>query len=415
VPRALAGRGRNRLLSVGHRFPAACAGAGARAARSEADHDCRRRRPDRKRNRTASGRTVRKDASIAGLSGSSITLPLLAASAEIGARPDCDDAVLDAIAQTVAGGSAALLQIMDSSKLGWRAPSDACLDEIARRWPNRVQIVVDACQMRLSRRRLKTYLDRGYMVLVTGSKFFGGPAFSGALLLPAAVAGAIERGRRIAAGLADYASRSDWPQAFAWRSKFESQPNIGQWLRWEAALTEMTAYYQVPVAFRRLALREIGATIASLIALSPSLGPIPSEATTLDAHDEEFIYPTIFPFTVRRDGELLSATDCRLLHRALMRDCGDLVAGSAADRAVAAERCLVGQPVRIERRGEAATAVLRLCVGARLVTDNWSSDQGVAQENLQREADRVAAVIGKIELLTSRSIWPELTELAYGN
>jgi hypothetical protein len=365
--------------------------------------------------RTASGRTVRRDASIAGLSGSSIVLPLLEASADIKARADCDDAVLDAVAQTVAGGSAALLQIMDSSKLGWRAPSDACLDEIARRWPSRVQIVVDACQMRLSRRRLKTYLDRGYMVLITGSKFFGGPAFSGALLLPAVVARSIERGRGIAAGMVDYASRSDWPQTFAWRSKFESQPNIGQWLRWEAALTEMTAYYRLPDAFRKLAVRELGAAIASLIALSPSLGSIPSEATTSDADDEEFTHPTIFPFTVRRDGQLLSATDCRLLHRALMRDCGDLVAGSAADRAIAAERCLVGQPVRIERQGEAATAVLRLCVGARLVTDAWSSDQGVARENLQREADRIAAVIGKIELLTARGNWPEFTELAYGN
>src|SRR5262249_39778402 len=110
-----------------------------------------------------------------------------------------------------------------------------------------------------------------------------------------------------------------------------------------------------------------------------------------------------------------SATDCRLLHRALMRDCGDLVEGSVADRAIAAERCLVGQPVRIERQGEAATALLRLCVGARLITDAWSSDQRVAQQNLQREADRIASIIAKIELLTSRSNWPEFTEPAYGN
>ena len=363
--------------------------------------------------RTASGRSVRKDASIAGLSGNSVVLPLLAASTDIGARPDYDDAVLDAIAQTVASGSAVLLQIMDSSKLGWRAPSDACLDEIARRWPDRVQVVVDACQMRLSRRRLKTHLDRGHMVLITGSKFFGGPAFSGALLLPAALAGSVERGPGLAAGIVDYASRSDWPQTFAWRSRFESQPNIGQWLRWEAALSEMTAYYRLPGAFRKLALRELGATIASLIALSPSLGQISSGASASD--DEEFTDATIFPFTVRRDGHLLSVTDCRLLHRALMRDCGDLVAGSAADRAVAAERCLVGQPVRIERQGEAATAVLRLCVGARLITDTWSPDENLAQQNLQREADRVAAIIAKIELLTSRGNWPEFTELAYGN
>ena len=56
------------------------------------------------------------------------------------------------------------------------------------RWPGRVQVVVDACQMRLGRPRLKKYLDRGYLVIVTGSKFFTGPAFSGALLVPAGLA-----------------------------------------------------------------------------------------------------------------------------------------------------------------------------------------------------------------------------------
>jgi hypothetical protein len=366
--------------------------------------------------RTAADRVVRKDAPIAGLAGSSIALPLLATWPQIEARADGDNAVLEAIEQAVLGGSAVLLQIMDSSKLGWRAPSEACLDEIGRRWPDRVQIVVDACQMRLSRRRLKAYVDRGYMVLITGSKFFGGPAFSGALLLPAALARSFERGEAVAAGLLDYASRSDWPKGLStWRSQFESRPNIGQWLRWEAALAEMTAYFGLPAAFRKLALRELGATIASLIALSPSLRPVPSASRTSHAEDEEFAQGTIFPFTVRRDGVTLSATDCRLLHRALMRDCGDLFEGYPADRAVAAQRCLVGQPVRIERQGEAPTAVLRLCIGARLVADAWSPDERVAHQNLLCTADRLACIIAKIELLLARGDWSEPTELAYGN
>jgi hypothetical protein len=365
--------------------------------------------------RTAAERVVRKDTPIAGLSGDSIVLPLLETSPDIEARADGDDAVLETIETVVAGGAAVLLQIMDASKLGWRAPSESCLDEIARRWPDRVAVVVDACQMRLSRRRLKTYLDRGYMVLMTGSKFFGGPAFSGALLLPAALARSLGQAEGIAAGLVDYASRSDWPKALAtWRSAFESRPNIGQWLRWEAALSEMTAYYRLPGAFRKLALRELGATIASLVALSPSLGLVASAPKTSD-QDEEFAHATIFPFTLRRDGRLLSATECRLLHRALTRDCGDLLAGNPAEQAVAAQRCLVGQPVRIERQGEPSTAVLRLCVGARLVADIWSPDRHVVDQNLLRQIDRIADVIAKIELLLAHGDLWEFTELGYGN
>jgi hypothetical protein len=365
--------------------------------------------------RTAAERVVRKGTPIAGLSGDSIVLPLLETSPDIQARADGDDAVLDAVEKTVAGGAAVLLQIMDASKLGWRAPSEACLDELARRWPDRVRIVVDACQMRLSRRRLKTYLDRGYMVLITGSKFFGGPAFSGALLVPAALARSLGRGEGIAAGLADYASRSDWPKALAaWRSAFESRPNIGQWLRWEAALCEITAYYRLPVAFRKFALRELGATIASLIALSPSFGLVPSALKSSD-QDEEFAHATIFPFTLRRDGRLLSAAECRLLYRALTRDCGDLLANNPTEQTIAAQRCLVGQPVRVERHGEPSTAVLRLCVGARLVAEIWSPDRHIANRNLLREIDRVADVIAKIELLLARSDWSECTELGHGN
>jgi hypothetical protein len=132
---------------------------------------------------TAAGIAVRKDGAVTGLAGDSIAVPLIDMAAGIAMRPDADAAVLRAIETSLAQGRRVLLQIMDSSKLGWRAPSEACLGEIARRWPRKVQIVVDACQARLGRRRLRPYLDRGYMVLTTGSKFFGDPTFSGALLV----------------------------------------------------------------------------------------------------------------------------------------------------------------------------------------------------------------------------------------
>lgn len=126
---------------------------------------------------------MRKDGAVTGLAGDSMAVPLIDMAAGIAMRPDAGAAVLRAVETSLAQGRRVLLQIMDSSKLGRRAPSEACLDEIARRWPRKVQIVVDACQARLGRRRLRPYLDRGYMVLTTGSKFFGDPTFSGALLV----------------------------------------------------------------------------------------------------------------------------------------------------------------------------------------------------------------------------------------
>ena len=362
---------------------------------------------------TACGRPVRKDAPIDGLSGDSVEVPLFGPARDIRARADDDAAVLDAIDAAVASGASVLLQIMDSSKLGWRSPSEACLDEIANRWPDQVLIVVDACQMRLGRRRMRTYLDRGYMVLITGSKYFGGPAFSGALLVPTGLSRSRDRGEGIAPGLLDYASRSDWPKRWAaLRSRFESRPHLGQWLRWEAALEEIRAYYRVPDAFRALALSELRAGIESLVMLSPSLRLVGADTNACGTDDEEFAHATIFPFTIHRRRGPLSVDECRIVYRALAQDLREVIGGSEADRDVAARCCLVGQPVRVEMPDEEPTAVLRLCVGARLVTETWSPDASAAQQNLRRELDRIAGVVAKIELLLEHDR-TEFVELPY--
>jgi hypothetical protein len=363
-------------------------------------------------NLTARGAVVCKDAPIPGLSCNSVGLPLFDGTAACVARADTDDAVLHAIEAAVAGGSDVLLHIMDSSKLGWRAPCETCLDGIGRRWPQRVRIVVDACQMRLGRARLRKYLDRGYMVLITGSKFFGGPAFSGALLVPGCIPCPRGQGEAFAEGLQDYASRSDWPKAWSLRSRFSAKPNLGQWLRWEAALEEISAYYRVPAAFRMSALTQLRDGVERLMGRSPSLHPVAASGSAQSGDDEEFCSPTIFPFVIRRRGAAISADDCQVLYRALAKDLGYVVGGDAREQQIATRRCLLGQPVRIN--GAQPTAVLRLCLGARQVTESWSPDKTVAQRHLRGELDRIASVIAKLELLLDRLDELKSTELSDG-
>ena len=360
---------------------------------------------------TASGHRVRKDTPIAGLSCDSVGLPLIDELSDIRVRANVDLAVLDAIEAVVAAGSGVLLQIIDSSKLGWRAPSDACLDEIASRWPDEVVIVVDACQMRLSRRRLRSYLDRDCMVLITGSKYFGGPAFGGALLVPACQARTLDREQGVPSGLLEYACCSDWPKRWAnLRTRFERRFNLGQWLRWEAALEEIKTYYDVPYEFRIFALRELRVAMETLIALSPSLRSLATSARGCPGDDEEFSGPTIFPVMPHRAGRAPSAADCRILYQLLGHDLSDIIGVTDGDREVARRRFLVGQPVRIERRGEPPTGALRLCLGARHVTEAWSADPQLARKNLEREVDRIAGVVAKIELLLAKG--PDFSELA---
>jgi hypothetical protein len=352
---------------------------------------------------TSNGSRVRKGEPIAGLahSVSSISLRLLDQAGAFRPPAETDAEVLGAIERSVASGSKVLLQIMDSSKLGWRAPSDQCLDEILARWPDQVQIVVDACQMRLGRPRLRKYLDRGHMVLVTGSKFFTGPAFSGALLVPAGLSKALDAVTAAAQGLAEYSSRSDWPQRWrTLRSGFPIRQNFGLWLRWEAALEEIRAYHDVASEFRAAALARFGQGVARIIASSPSLDPLPPQPRPDGgADDEELAQTTIFPFVIRHHGRVLPLADCRQIHSALARDARNGVAadGGGGDPEIAAKVCLVGQPVALGQ-----VAALRICAGARLVTESWSSDEGAARNHLQREIGRVGAVVGKIEWLLAR-------------
>lgn len=357
---------------------------------------------------TAHGSRVQKGEPIVGLAHAvtSVALPLFDEAG--GAR--CHDAsdlmVFDAVERAVASGGKVLLQVMDSSKFGWRAPSDTCLEAITARWPGEVQIVVDACQMRLGRARLKRYLERGYLVIVTGSKFFTGPPFSGAVLVPGALARHLDAAGAIPPGLLEYNSCSDWPQNWpVLRARFPVRTNFGQWLRWEAAIEEIGAYYRVPDSFRKMALTTFGQAVERLIAASPSLDLLPSQARPLDAADEELAQRTIFSFTVRHGDGLRSLSDCRTLYRAL--------AGHTGDLKPAAQASLIGQPVALGR-DPSPPAALRVSAGARLVSEAWSPSTDMADRNLERAIDDTGRAIGNLEALLAR-MDAKSVEVAHGS
>jgi hypothetical protein len=369
---------------------------------------------------TAQGSPVQKSEPVVGLADSvtSVALGLLDDNGDRRPPAETDSRIIAAIETSVANGCGVLLQIMDSSKLGWHAPSDQCLDEIAARWPGQVQVVVDACQMRLGRPRLRQYLDRGYLVLVTGSKFFTGPAFSGALLVPAGLAETIDAIDEIAPGMLEYSSRSDWPMQWqALRSRFPIRANFGQWLRWEAALEEIRTYYEVPDEFRRMALTAFGKGVERIIASSPCLQLLPPQPRPGDGGiDEELAERTIFPFVIGTKDYALSLDDCRKIYRVLARDARDSVPADlhGRDAEIAAKACLVGQPVALGQRGPHPIAALRICAGARLVTETWSSDAETAHRNLQRELGHVGSIVAKIEWLLAHIDGLNVVELPRG-
>jgi hypothetical protein len=337
---------------------------------------------------TAQGIPVKKGEAVAALMDgtTSLDIPLRDEKGTPRSFEEMDRAVIAAIDVALSKGDRVLLQTMDSSKLGWRSPSQKCLREISTRWPQDVQIVVDACQMRLGRKRIKDHLRRGYVVLLTGSKFFTAPPFCGALLVPEAISARLAAADKVPPGLGDYSNRSDWPMAWSGiRSHLSARLNFGQWLRWEAAIEEMRVYFSMAQPERLASLQRFAATVSQCLENSPSLkllpGQVPDASDAID--DEEMAVRTIFPFTISRAGKLLSPDDCKKLYQALNKDVSNLLPAQASlqDRKIAARLCHIGQPVALPDG-----AVLRLSAGARTVTEGWS-------------AEDVKAIIDKIEVL----------------
>jgi hypothetical protein len=353
--------------------------------------------------RTAQGAAVEKGNPIAGLAEDLVTLslPLRQDGGKAPTLRDMDAAVLEAVARAIAHGRRVLLHVMDHSKLGARCPSLACLAQIRARWGEAVQVVVDACQMRLGRARLRAHLQQGHMVLITGSKFFTGPPFSGALLVPRRLAAAMARAESVPVGLADYTSRSDWPRPWAGvRAALRERANFGQFLRWTAAVQEMRDYFAVPARYRRAALARFAATAPVLIAETGFLDLLAEHDRSADGEDEEMVTRTIFPFLVRRADGPMSFAQCATLYRALNEDVSaELPGASPEERALGARLCHIGQPVMLGASVDDPGA-LRISAGARVVSETWSlAGEEAAMANLGREFAEIRAVLAKLALL----------------
>ena len=354
-------------------------------------------------NAASSGSKVTRGAAIAGMAG--IDTVLVPSQDAGGARPPAriDADIRAAVARAISAGRGAVLHVMHHSKIGTRAPGAALLAELRGAHGANVQFVLDACQFRLSRRDLRAYLDAGFLVLVTGSKFFAGPPLSGATLVPASFRARL-RATAVPAGLADYVTGYDWPLRFGGiRAQLPRRENLGQYLRWVAAAAEMRAYFEVPEPCRRLALTEFSQAAQSAIGGRPGLALLPAPAWCAQAGaDDEFGVRSVFPFLVRVGGRYATPAESRVIYRALNDDVGGLLRCDTSLHArLAATLCHVGQPVAVRHEGMEAGA-LRVSADARLVSECFAgADMGEALAALRAKTAQLDIVLDKAEWLAA--------------
>ncbi len=289
-----------------------------------------------------------------------------------------DIAIIDAdvsssVESAVAAGRRVLLNTVDVSKTGLIAPSLACVFDLRRRFPNQVDVLVDACQFRLASSTLRAYLEEGLWVGVTGSKFYTGPTFSGVLFLPPAVAQRMHN-VSLPPALRAYSACADWPLNWAARRGLAQAANYGLLLRWEAALNEMCAFEELSaeriLAFFKRFAAVINDRIASESLFSPLTLP-DLNRNPLPVADNWDSVRTIFPFLLRHegtDGSMLNRDETKQIYKLLNKESGINLKSTVTKR-----RCQVGQPVLCADSHGMPVGALRLCMSARLAVDALAS------------------------------------------
>jgi len=112
--------------------------------------------------------------------------------------------------------------------------------------PNEKNIVViDACQFRLSRESINEFLDKGCIVFITGSKFFRGPTFSAAALIPSNLRDIAAFRKDIVRGLNVLFDRELFPKRWKSIDEFKYGNNLGLLLRFKASIFEMQLFNSV--------------------------------------------------------------------------------------------------------------------------------------------------------------------------
>ncbi|HKF70405.1 MAG TPA: hypothetical protein VKB68_01545 [Stellaceae bacterium] len=346
--------------------------------------------------RTALGETVADGAAVAG-AGTIELISVPSRGVDGMPRPAerVDAEVESAIAGAAKSGRSALLTLVDVSKTGMIAPSSSCALAMRRRFPDAVDVLVDACQFRLGRASLRAYLEHGFMVALTGSKFLTGPTFSGALLMPRTLARKLRR-QPLPSALGAYSARAEWPRGWTAARSLPDAANYGLLLRCEAALDELRAFRGIPDHYTAAFLARFAGAVASRLAADPAFEPLPVPALDrrplVDAGGWDEI-PTIFPFLLRgADRRPLGREETARIYMAMAQDMSALARAPVAT----AMRCQIGQPVPCGHREGFPMSALRLCASARLVVEAATGQRGAAAviERAMAVLDKAAWLAG---------------------
>ncbi|MFB9055594.1 hypothetical protein ACFFU9_02455 [Mariniflexile ostreae] len=323
-----------------------------------------------------------------------------------------DTEVLTAVSKANALKRHIVLHVMDQSKLGYQSPSEKMLQNLEALENLSIQIIVDASQLRLDPIDIQNYLNKGYIVTITGSKYFTGPPYSGALILPKQVSKLIDSVKStLPVGLTNYYNHSDWSTSWCCSNELSEGFNYGSYMRWNAAISEMDRYYRTPILYRNMGMEMFCNFVDDSIKEASFLEPLYRDGIEENTYNNgEFgirNIRTIFPFFILKNKKALSLENVKKLYILLNSDISDQFEDSPLEIIrLAAQKCHIGQAVNVKYTNDFQSAVLRISLGARVISESWvNRDVSIFFRNIEVQMNQITVIIKKIELILSH---PEL-------
>eukprot|EP00933_Yihiella_yeosuensis_P034740 TRINITY_DN28221_c0_g1_i2.p1 TRINITY_DN28221_c0_g1~~TRINITY_DN28221_c0_g1_i2.p1 ORF type:complete len:626 (+),score=113.06 TRINITY_DN28221_c0_g1_i2:74-1951(+) len=307
-----------------------------------------------------------------------------------------------------------LVHMVVGSKTGQCMPSEECLDRLVGLYGDVVLPVVDACQGRLAEGALRRHLSKKRVVLCTGSKFFGGPPFSGACFLSWETTMDFEKGLQIPEAeelvvqsrMGDYVVAplmSDDLQKL--RSLLPQTPlNYGILMRWTLALHYMEQYFadisqteRTDLMLRWVAgvkqiIQEKGGNFVKL------LDDVPPEST--GEAEQKAALGTIISFRCccnRGQGKDCDSMSMDELRRVQFLMASDMTLNYPHLKLVgpAATRCFMGQPVDLNpKRASDKNNVLRVAFSAPLAVRAFDVGLDPVLEDDRTVVEKLVLILG---------------------
>ncbi|GGD52424.1 hypothetical protein GRI62_05440 [Erythrobacter arachoides] len=326
---------------------------------------------------TARGIAVAPGETVAGLEAVGLTdIPVRAEDGTARSSEDIAAAVDAQISEAERLGKHALVHVVHGSKTGLILPRMNDLVALQRRWGKRASFVVDACQARLGEDAARAYLEAGCILLVTGSKFMGGPPFSGMALLPPGLA---KHAAPLPLGLATIFRKAEWPLHWPGADALPDEENPGLALRIEAAVYELERFHALPPGRRAEVAELFQNTVRS--ALVEPLGLEQVLPTATGNMDESDAHPTAMKTLVTLSlaglPGVVTLADAERLHRQLVT-----------------QGVRLGQPVKCVRLPDGEWgATLRVGLSMPQASRLAAMADGDAIAALMRDMQRIASAL----------------------